>query len=540
MSTLLQYTALVLILSFALVQPLSPGAIPLAVRSPYFNCWLPQGAGTPGIQPTFWNGRVFGWTGYIRIDGATSVWLGNIAGSSTLVNTEITPTRTIISLSAGPMDVQVTFLTPIEPTDLVRQSFPFTYVYLTANATDGASHSIQVYSDISAEFVSGDSGNEVAWSTTAANDLSSEVVAWPNGPTMTWQTGSVYTIRDGYRASGGKLNNTEDNDFRAISDNWPIFAFSTDLGNISAISTPLVWALGLYKTIGEAIGAFIQDFPNARQRAINLDQRITSDALSISQNYATSSRSWLDRRWAALTSPSRMELMLLSPCSPPSPPTSIECVLGWPLAEPSLQQQAAALPASAYATPDLGSYPNATGNTAAVNAEALAIERQSINSVARFGEPGYSIESHRLHLWPIIILGLIYNLFSDHLLKLNFINQTIYNDQTVFYMAQISTAAGPYGIPYDSSAPDQVKSHWTMLTAATAVDNISGAAIGKGGRSSPAQGAMFAFLALNLPEQSIQASVPGGGGGGGSGGGNPKPDTGVSLGLYWLVSPPSP
>ncbi|KAF8874077.1 hypothetical protein BD779DRAFT_1678880 [Infundibulicybe gibba] len=534
---------------------------------------------------------------------------------------------------------------------------------------------------------------------------------------MTWQTGSVYTIRDGYRASGGKLNNTEDNDFRAISDNWPIFAFSTDLGNISAISTPLVWALGLvrdptiqyspgdgstqqrssyfwtqYKKIGEAVRSQIDSksscshfdvdwcihpgFPNARQRAIDLDQRITSDALSISQDYmdlvSLSARQAVggvditisngtDGRWNESDVTMFMKSVGSSSRTNPTEvmfaafPAYLYLNASWAglLLRPSLQQQAAALPASAYATPDL------------VNAEALAIEskrdfhsrvivyllyavreydhhgsgtreglwrrvfnkqlssssstpleswadylaanalnrttfisadgqnnpnlamkgiigvramgeisqlvgraddasqfKDKASTMCKIGEPGY----HRITSPPFMAnhasWGLIYN-SSQTPLELNFINQTIYNDQTVFYTTQMS-AAGPYGIPYDSSAPDQVKSHWTMLTAATAVDNItrdglmsfiharawlqddtsqlefltdynavSGAAIGKGGRSRYASpGSDVRNLALNLPEQSIQASVPGGGGGGGSGsgGGNPKPDTGVIVG----------
>ncbi|KAF8874071.1 hypothetical protein BD779DRAFT_1790606 [Infundibulicybe gibba] len=139
--------------------------------------------------------------------------------------------------------------------------------------------------------------------------------------------------------------------------------------------------------------------------------------------------------------------------------------------------------------------------------------------------------------------ALIYNLFSDRLLKLNFINQMVYNDQTAFYATQI---------PAD----------WTMLTAATTTDNgtrddlvssihsrawsvnstiefptdynaVSGAVIGTGGRSSPAQGAMFAFLALNLPKRAVQAPTPNTGGAGGSNPtstSNSKPNVGAIAG----------
>ncbi|KAF8885613.1 hypothetical protein BD779DRAFT_1673572 [Infundibulicybe gibba] len=76
-----------------------------------------------------------GWLGYIKIDGVTWEWLGTIENATALVKIGITPTRTMFTFTAGPMEVEVTFLSPIEPKDLVRQSFPFTYVYLTANAT---------------------------------------------------------------------------------------------------------------------------------------------------------------------------------------------------------------------------------------------------------------------------------------------------------------------------------------------------------------------------------------------------------------------
>jgi hypothetical protein len=67
------------------------------------------------------------------------------------------------------MQVNLTFLNPIEvrfnfslfcysqflhfhhlkPQDWVKQSIPFSYLAFTANSLDGASHAVQVYSDIS-------------------------------------------------------------------------------------------------------------------------------------------------------------------------------------------------------------------------------------------------------------------------------------------------------------------------------------------------------------------------------------------------------
>lgn len=40
--------------------PFNPAAVPLAVKTPYLSCWLPQGGGTAlnGAWPTFWTGTV--------------------------------------------------------------------------------------------------------------------------------------------------------------------------------------------------------------------------------------------------------------------------------------------------------------------------------------------------------------------------------------------------------------------------------------------------------------------------------------------------
>ncbi|KAF8883844.1 hypothetical protein BD779DRAFT_813306 [Infundibulicybe gibba] len=624
----LQYTIfLVSTLSFIRAQAPWPGSIPLAIRSPYFNCWLPNpGAGS---WPTFWNGRnqVLGWTGYIKIDGVSFEWLGFDGNEGILTGTEITPTRTILTLKAGPMELEVTFLSPIEPTDLVRQSFPFTYMYLTANATDGANHSVQVYSDISAEWASGDNGTEVTWSTTPGDDLVFHKVqrtsplpmqeindqaedvtvyyAMANGPNMTWQTGQDLILRGQFNSNltSGRLNNTEDKDFRVISSNWPVFALSMDLGSVSEISTPVVWALGLvrdptisyglgdgsiqsrssffwtqYSTIGDAIGAFVEDFPNARQRAIELDQKITTDALSISQGYADlvslSARQTMggidittskgsDNQWNA--SDTMIFMKSVGDSSRRVNPTELMFAAfpaylylnaSWAgfLLKSSLQQQTAS--ANTYAAPNLGSlYPSAVGNTSVTTTEPLAIESsgdmiimalahaqssgdesmlnsyyaplktwanyliintlnqtmfvssdgqnnpnlaiKGIIAVRAMGEisqiVGQADDASRFKDQASMMLqdwgsrailsnhitstygqsaswGLIYNLFPDRLLKLDFLNQTIYTNQTTFYAAQIPTA-GRYGIGYDSNIPDQVKSHWTMLAAATTTDN---------------------------------------------------------------------
>jgi hypothetical protein len=82
-------------------------------------------------------------------------------------STMITPTRTIYTGEAGPMQVNLTFMNPVEvgfgwsgsfdatlayfplkPGNWVKQSTPFTYLSLTASSLDKSAHSMQVYSAI--------------------------------------------------------------------------------------------------------------------------------------------------------------------------------------------------------------------------------------------------------------------------------------------------------------------------------------------------------------------------------------------------------
>lgn len=57
----------------------------------------------------------------------------------------------------------------LQPTSLVNQSMPFSYMAVTATPSDGKAHSVQIYSDISSEWVSGDDDQKVNWTTTTGD-----------------------------------------------------------------------------------------------------------------------------------------------------------------------------------------------------------------------------------------------------------------------------------------------------------------------------------------------------------------------------------
>ena len=61
-----------------------------------------------------------------------------------------TSTRSIFTMQAGPVNMNVTFLSPVTPDDLLRQSMPITYLTVQVQSADGQEHDVQLYTDVSA------------------------------------------------------------------------------------------------------------------------------------------------------------------------------------------------------------------------------------------------------------------------------------------------------------------------------------------------------------------------------------------------------
>lgn len=199
-------------------------------------------------------------------------------------------------------------------------------------STDGRSHAVSVYTDISAEWVSGDDSLTVNWTTSTGNILTHQVMlenqelyieysdyiqqgaayySTPNSSSVTYQTGQDVVVRAQF-INNGVLANTEDTNFRAVSDNWPVFAFAHDLDTVSTTATvPVIYTVGhvrdpaiqyivandvyqprsiyfwsAYSSIADLISDFIGDYSTALGRAQAFDQKVQNDALAISSNYA--------------------------------------------------------------------------------------------------------------------------------------------------------------------------------------------------------------------------------------------------------------
>ena len=60
---------------------------------------------------------------------------------------------------------------------------------------------------------------------------------------LTFQTGQDTVVRAQF-INNGRLANTQDSQFRAVSDRWPVFAYSHDLGTVSKATAPVVVSVG--------------------------------------------------------------------------------------------------------------------------------------------------------------------------------------------------------------------------------------------------------------------------------------------------------
>ncbi len=323
-------------------SPIRPPAAPLAVRGPYLSTWLPSTT-LPGTWPQFWTGHITAMGGIARIDGVSYMFMGaptivldvpngNNGNPSTVngferaleqTNLEVTPTRSRFTLEGGGVELVVEFFSPVEPGDLPRQSIPLSYLLISARTIDGHAHDVQVYADISGEWTSGDVGQQITWSPSQVSyaggtlqvwsvQLSNQqplteqgqLAAWgsivwatPASARLTYQSGQDLVVRAQF-VNNGKLTNSNDTNYRAIDNNWPVFGFCADLGqvgrsaatvplSIGLVRTPAVSYLGQnlqplwttkFATWQDMLGFFHGDLAAARRRADRLDARITGDA----------------------------------------------------------------------------------------------------------------------------------------------------------------------------------------------------------------------------------------------------------------------
>ncbi|KAH9014079.1 hypothetical protein EDB85DRAFT_2097997 [Lactarius pseudohatsudake] len=258
----------------------------------------------------------------VRVDNITYLFLGAAPDVNTtvkLTKTVISPTQTKLTAEAGPMQINLTFLNPIEPQNWLKQSIPFSYMSLTAESLDGAVHAMQVYSD----WLSG-----IQTQVTIKEPISfADVLYHAIYPQPAWGALYIATKLDGlsnvkYKIAGdsvsrdlfrlnGVLDDQPVDGELTVAPNSTVFAISHDLGAIQAWQDPVIWAIGYntdpvinYTDLSGAppqqrrlfyksqypdsaddrslIDDFISDFANASSRAQVLDLKILQYVAPIS------------------------------------------------------------------------------------------------------------------------------------------------------------------------------------------------------------------------------------------------------------------
>ncbi|ORY17157.1 glutaminase GtaA [Clohesyomyces aquaticus] len=322
--------------------PARPPSLPLAVKSPYLSTWFPAGSSggngghLPGQWPTFWTGQITGWAGLIRVDGNVFTWMGNTKDIKTAdqVAYEYTSTRSVFTLAVdGKVSMKITFLSPLTPKDLKRQSLIFSYMQVEVTSMDGSNHDVQLYTDISAEWVSGDSNDVAQWDFGTTDGISYHKVwkqtqmlfsekndqsEWGNiyyatdsTSGLTYQSGADTDVRGAF-AKSGKLANSKDNNFRAINQNWPVFGYAIDLGSVGSTATSILFSIGLCQEqaiqfLGKdglvvlpslwksyfsddvsALSFFHKDYSESSKLSTQLDDKISTDSIAVAgQDYLT-------------------------------------------------------------------------------------------------------------------------------------------------------------------------------------------------------------------------------------------------------------
>ncbi|KAL1626025.1 hypothetical protein SLS56_006999 [Neofusicoccum ribis] len=140
-------------------SPARPPAVPLAVRSPYTSVWTSTKENgtlnTNGVM--FWTGQEVGWEGIVTVDGVSYEWMGtgfsdlpqlDNAKSATPLSVSYDSQYSNFTFSAGPVLLTARFFSPVTPSDLCRTSIPLSYLEVSYQSTDNATHDVKLYTDV--------------------------------------------------------------------------------------------------------------------------------------------------------------------------------------------------------------------------------------------------------------------------------------------------------------------------------------------------------------------------------------------------------
>ncbi|MFI5380688.1 MAG: glutaminase domain-containing protein [Tepidisphaerales bacterium] len=188
-------------------------AVPLVAVDPYFSIWSPADKLTDA-DTMHWTGAPNRLTSLVRIDGKTFRVMGKEPADLPALEQKglrILPTTVTYTFEGAGVRLDLSFMTPLLPEDLMIFSRPVTYVDWSVKTIDAAQHDVQVYYDNTAELVVHDPRTEkVTWATEKFGDIAALKVGSAEQPVLR-RKGDGVRINWGYQyvavpaAQDGKL-----------------------------------------------------------------------------------------------------------------------------------------------------------------------------------------------------------------------------------------------------------------------------------------------------------------------------------------------
>ncbi|KAJ5887829.1 hypothetical protein N7495_007870 [Penicillium taxi] len=327
---------------------LTPPVLPLIVRTPYLSTWLGNARDEPWLKwPMFYTGQEVGLSLMAHVPSQDSIYpllgkpqdsLGSHQGHQVqfpeYIGTNYDASATnftyrIPTNDSTPLDITVSFLSPITPTSTLRQSIPASYITIDVHGEV----EVNVYIDVDGRWVSGNADSQIKWQrddvdVKSHNNEKSTLQRWRiqretellfseiadraewgtlhfTGPANArYESGEADRVRRGF-ASTGILGNENDENHRAVHDRTPVFAFSKSFNlsrtakytsdsvtfTIAFIQAPVVQyasARGLtqmrplwqswFPTTEELLKFHYYDYAAASSLASNYSQQLAADA----------------------------------------------------------------------------------------------------------------------------------------------------------------------------------------------------------------------------------------------------------------------
>ncbi len=175
-------------------------AVPLVPVDPYFSIWSPADKLTDAAT-IHWTEAPNRLTSLVRIDGKVFRIMGNEPKDLPALDQKkltILPTTVTYTFEGEGVRVELSFMTPLLPDDLMIFSRPVAYLTWQVSSIDGKEHDVQVYYDNTAELVVHSPKTEkVTWSSEKFGDISALKVGSVDQPVLR-RKGDAVRINWGY------------------------------------------------------------------------------------------------------------------------------------------------------------------------------------------------------------------------------------------------------------------------------------------------------------------------------------------------------